>query len=65
MTGPAHTVTNTWFPDRDALDLKENKVGTTNISSYDYSLNALTQRDTVQATGTAFAPANGGVTAWG
>jgi len=37
VTGPAHSVTNTWEATRDVLDLKENKVGSTVISSYDYS----------------------------
>jgi len=29
VTGPAHTVTNLWEPNRDVLDLKENKAGNT------------------------------------
>ena len=54
ITGPAHTVTNTWETDRNVLSLKQNKVGTTNISSYDYSVNAIGQRSDVAQTGTAF-----------
>ncbi len=67
ITGPAHTVTNHWEPTRDVLDLKQNKVGSTEVSSYDYSVNKVGQRDDVTTTfdlGGAI-PANPGLTAWG
>jgi hypothetical protein len=55
VTGPVHTVTNTYEPNRDILDVKENKAGTTTVSKYDYLVNALGQRSNVAQTGTAFA----------
>jgi RHS repeat-associated protein len=55
VTGPAHTVTNTYEPNRDILDVKENKAGTTTVSKYDYLVNALGQRSNVATSGTAFA----------
>jgi YD repeat-containing protein len=54
VSGPIHTVTNTWEPNRDVLDLKQNKVGTSVISSYDYAVNAIGQRTGVSTSGTAF-----------
>ena len=54
VTGPVHTGTNTWESDRDVLDQKINKVGTTTVSSYDYSVNAIGQRTNVTHAGTAF-----------
>ena len=59
VTGPVHTVDNVWEPDRDVLDFKENKVGTTTVSKYDYGVNELGQRMTVSQTGTAFSAARG------
>ena len=53
ITGPIHTVTNTWEPNRDALDLKQNKVGTTTISSYDHAVNVIGQRTGVATSGSA------------
>jgi YD repeat-containing protein len=53
-SGALHTVTNLWESDRDVLDLKQNKVGATMISSYDYSTNALGQRTAVVTGGSAF-----------
>jgi hypothetical protein len=44
VVGPIHTVTNIWEPNRDVLDIKQNKVGSTVISNYDYAVNALGQR---------------------
>ena len=44
ISGPIHTVTNTWETNRDALDLKQNKVGTSVISSCSYILNVIGQR---------------------
>jgi RHS repeat-associated protein len=54
VSGPIHTVTNTWEPNRDVLDVKQNKVGTSVISSYDYAVNAIGQRTGVTTSGTAF-----------
>jgi RHS repeat-associated protein len=54
VTGPIHTVTNVWEPNRDVLDLKQNKVGSTVISNYDYAVNAIGQRTGVTTSGTAF-----------
>jgi RHS repeat-associated protein len=62
VTGPVHTVTNTWEPDRDVLDAKENKVGAVTVSKLDYSVNAIGQRTALSQTGTAFASVRG--TAW-
>jgi RHS repeat-associated protein len=56
-------VTNTWEPDRDVLDAKENKVGTVSVSKLDYSVNAIGQRTALSQTGTAFASVRG--IAWG
>jgi RHS repeat-associated protein len=55
VTGPAHTVTNTWENTRDVLARKQNAVGAAVISAYDYSVNALGQRTEVAKTGSAFA----------
>ncbi len=56
VAGPIHTVTNTWEPNRDVLDVKQNKVGASVISSYDYdyAVNAIGQRTGVVTSGTAF-----------
>ena len=54
VTGPIHTVINDWGHTRDVLDTKQNKVGTTIISKYDYAVNAIGQRTGVTTTGTAF-----------
>jgi RHS repeat-associated protein len=54
VSGPIHTVTNTWEPNRDVLDVKQNKVGTSVISSYDYAVNAIGKRTGVTTSGTAF-----------
>jgi RHS repeat-associated protein len=52
--GAVHTVTNTYEPTRNVLDIKENKAGTTIISKYDYLVNAIGQRAEVNTSGTAF-----------
>lgn len=52
VTGPVHTVDNQWLGDRDALDWKQNIVDTDTVSKYDYSVNAIGQRDAVAATST-------------
>jgi RHS repeat-associated protein len=54
ITGPVHTVTNTYEPTRNVLDIKENKAGTTIISKYDYLVNAIGQRTNFSTSGTAF-----------
>jgi RHS repeat-associated protein len=58
VTGPVHTVDNQWESTRDALDWKENKVGSATVSKYDYSVNAIGQRDSVAATSTVGTFAN-------
>jgi RHS repeat-associated protein len=55
VTSPAHTVTNTWENTRDVLARKQNAVGASVISAYDYSVNPLGQRTEVAKTGSAFA----------
>ncbi|WP_334319774.1 RHS repeat-associated core domain-containing protein, partial [Termitidicoccus mucosus] len=55
VTGPAHTVLNTYETNRDVLVKKENKVGTTTISQHIYTVNAIGQRTVREQTGTAFA----------
>ncbi|MES2995173.1 MAG: RHS repeat-associated core domain-containing protein [Verrucomicrobiota bacterium] len=59
ITGPAHTVTNTYAADRDVLLAKENKVGTTTVSKYQYTVNSLGQRTALAQTGSAFPAATG------
>jgi len=54
VAGPAHTVTNTYETTRDVLTLKENKVGSTVVSRFEYGVNALGQRTNVATSGTAF-----------
>jgi len=55
VTGPVHTVTNTYELNRDVLTLKENKIGETLVSAYDYTVNSRRKRTNVNQTGTAFA----------
>lgn len=59
VTGPAHTVTNSWEPNRDVLDKKENKIGGTVFSSYDYTVNAIGQREGMVYDGTAHGGGDG------
>ena len=54
VTGPIHTVTNVWEPNRDVLSSKQNKVGTAFISKYDYSVNPIGQRTAVATSGSAY-----------
>jgi RHS repeat-associated protein len=59
VTGPVHTVTNTYEPNRDILTTKQNRVTTgpnanSIISQYDYTVNPLGQRTTRTQSGTAF-----------
>jgi RHS repeat-associated protein len=62
VTGPAHTVTNTWETNRDVLDVKENRIPSTTppVSSFNYGVNNIGQRTGVETTGLAFdtAPAD-------
>jgi RHS repeat-associated protein len=65
ITGPSHTVTNTWEPTRNVLELKENKVGALTISSFNYGVvdntggvNEIGQRTSVRTSGTAFSGAS-------
>ena len=54
VTGPAHTVINQWEDNRDVLDIKQNNVGTADVSKYDYLVNAIGQREKVVTSGTEF-----------
>ena len=53
-SGAIHTVTNLYEGDRDILDTKQNKVGSTVVSGYDHSVNAIGQRTAVATSGSAF-----------
>jgi len=67
VTGPVHTVTNTWEDHRDVLVSKKNKVGTAVISEYDYTVNSMGQRtgvSTAYSLGEGVA-SNAGSTSWG
>ena len=55
VTGPAHTVTNTWETTRNVLASKENKAGSTVVSDFAYTVNSIGQRSDVSQAGTAFA----------
>jgi RHS repeat-associated protein len=57
ITGPAHTVINTYEQERDVLDIKQNKrnnLAETVVSQYDYFVNEIGQRKSVATSGTAF-----------
>jgi RHS repeat-associated protein len=54
LTGPVHVATTTYETYRDVIDIVENKVGTTSISKYDYTVNNLGQRTQRANTGSAF-----------
>jgi RHS repeat-associated protein len=56
-------VTNYYEPNRDILDIKQNKAGTNIVSRYDYLVNAIGQRSNLAQTGTAFASSRD--IAWG
>jgi YD repeat-containing protein len=60
--GAQLTVTNTLEPNRDVLDVKDNRIPSTNttISSFNYGVNSIGQRTGVTTSGTAFPsqPAN-------
>ena len=55
VTGPVHTVHNTYQPFGYGLKSKTNQVGTTVVSKFEYRLNDLGQRTAMITTGTAFA----------
>jgi RHS repeat-associated protein len=54
--GAKLTATNTWEPNRDVLDVKDNRIPSTTlpISRFDYTVNGINQRTQVETTGTAF-----------
>jgi RHS repeat-associated protein len=54
VSGPIHTVINQWEDNRDVLDIKQNKVGTSDVSKYDYAVNELGQRTGVNTSGSEF-----------
>ncbi len=54
LTSPVHTTTTTYEPYRNVVANVENKVGTTIISNYGYTVNELGQRTARTNTGTAF-----------
>ena len=56
VTGPAHTVNNTYETNRDILLSKQNAtLSNAVVSQFDYSVNPLGQRTSRDQTGTAFA----------
>ena len=57
VTGPAHTVTNTYEANRNVLTNKENKAGANIRSNFAYTVNNLGQRTNLTTSGTAFATA--------
>lgn len=63
IDGPAYDAVNTWVGDRNALDKRQNLVGVTNISTYDYNVNDGGQRTGAVLTGSAFG--SGVLLAWG
>ena len=64
LTGPgSRSMTNTWEPNRDVLDIKENKFGATTVSKYDYTVNPMGRRSNLAQTGTAYG--GGASLAWG
>jgi RHS repeat-associated protein len=58
VTSPVHTATTTYEPERDVITRLENKVGTTTVSRYDYTVNAIGQRTQRANTGSAFGTAS-------
>ncbi|QQL43726.1 RHS repeat domain-containing protein [Sulfuriroseicoccus oceanibius] len=58
VTGPVHTVTNTWENNRNVLDVKSNATNAVTpavVSAYDYSVNEIGQRESLATSGSAFA----------
>ena len=59
VTGPAHTVTNTYETNRDVLLSKQNAtLSNAVVSQFDYSVNSIGQRTSRSQTGTAFTAAS-------
>ena len=60
VTGPAHTVSNTYETHRNVLASKENSVPSDSsvVSNYSYQVNAIGQRTNLSTTGTAFTSSN-------
>ena len=54
VTGPTHTVTNTWEATRNVLGSKENEAGATDISTFTYGVNEIGQRTSLTTVGTGF-----------
>ena len=64
LTGPGSlSMTNTWEPNGDVLDIKENKFGATTVSKYDYTVYPMRRRSNLAETGTAYS--GGASLAWG
>jgi RHS repeat-associated protein len=63
ITGPVHSVSNVYESNRDTLDIKQNKVGSTVISRYDYAVNGIGQRTNLAQSGAAFSSSRS--IAWG
>ncbi len=51
VTGPAHTVINTYEADRNVLSSKENKTGATNLATVHYTVNDIGQRTAASHSG--------------
>ena len=65
VTGPLHSVTNTWSPTRNVLLSKENETldSTPDLfSGYTYTVNEIGQRETVVTDGSAYSQTNRGWT---
>ncbi|MFC4992846.1 RHS repeat domain-containing protein [Rubritalea tangerina] len=61
VTGPAHTVTNSYEATRNVLDVKSNATNgaiPSVISAFDYTVSALGQREDVARSGSAFSSAH-------
>jgi RHS repeat-associated protein len=63
VTSPVHTVSNVYETNRNVLASKVNKVDTTTISGYFYTVNNFDQRTGVEKDGTAFSTTR--TIAWG
>ncbi len=64
FSAPAHSVTNQWMNPLGALSKKENKVGGANVSTYQYGVNGIGQRTSVDTSGGAFASADAADWQW-
>ncbi|MGD9418134.1 MAG: RHS repeat domain-containing protein [Verrucomicrobiota bacterium JB025] len=54
VAGPVHDAVNTWETTRDVLDAKNNVIGESAVSTFDYAVNVIGQRESVETGGTAF-----------